>query len=60
MQKYWEITRTKRLKDILSLNSKGAIQPSDYMKSFPALKNPSGYILVSIIQLNNIIKFNDF
>ncbi|CAI6367798.1 unnamed protein product [Macrosiphum euphorbiae] len=45
VQKYWEITRTKRLKDILSLNSKGAIQPSDYMKSFPALKNLSGYIL---------------
>lgn len=46
--------RNKRLKDILSSNSKNAIQLSDYMKSFPALKKPVGHILVSHIQYNKL------
>lgn len=49
MVKYWRITRTKRLKDVLSQNSKDSIQVCDYMKNFPALKKPAGFNLVSFI-----------
>ncbi|KAF0747614.1 SAM domain-containing protein [Aphis craccivora] len=44
VEKYWAITRDKRLKSILGSNVKEEL--SDYMKKFPALKKPSGYKLL--------------
>jgi len=49
VEKYWVITRQKRLKNVLDTNTKDLFTISDYMKKFPALKKPAGYNLVSYI-----------
>ncbi|KAF0707515.1 SAM domain-containing protein [Aphis craccivora] len=46
VEKYWVITRQKRLKNVLDTNPKDLFTISDYMKKFPALKKPAGYNLL--------------
>lgn len=46
VERYWSITSLKRLEKILNTNSQ-EISVSKYMNDFPALKQPTGYRLVS-------------
>lgn len=53
VEDYWSITESYRIQGQLSAKSTGSV--GDYMKDFPCLKKPSGYItLVSYEKRTNI------
>lgn len=47
VEKNWDITTNVRLKKLMSKNGQSIAK---YMEEYPALKKPSGYLLVSLIE----------
>lgn len=48
VEKNWDLTSKTRLKKLMSINGQSI---ANYMKEFPALQKPSGYLLVSYLLL---------